>query len=294
MDLLIDQQATIRELAEIAEVSQAVLRGMVTAGLLEAVTVDADRAYPRADPHHAQPELSDAQGAVAARLVAAVKARTFQPFLLDGVTGSGKTETYSEAIAAALEEGRQVLVLLPEIALTQSFLSRFEQRFGSPPVSWHSALKSSERRRAWRAVAQGRAQVVVGARSALFLPFANLGLIVVDEAHEISFKQDDGVRYNARDVAVMRARFEGVPVVLASATPALESLQMAASGRYERLVLPSRFGARNCQRSALSTCARTCPSAGAGWPPRWSKGCTSGLAGASRACCSSTGAALPR
>jgi primosomal protein N' (replication factor Y) len=143
-------------------------------------------------------------------------------------------------------------------------------------------------------VAQGRAQVVVGARSALFLPFANLGLIVVDEAHEISFKQDDGVRYNARDVAVMRARFEGVPVVLASATPALESLQMAASGRYERLVLPSRFGARNCQRSALSTCARTCPSAGAGWPPRWSKGCTSGLAGASRACCSSTGAALPR
>ncbi|GMM60303.1 primosomal protein N' [Novosphingobium pituita] len=242
MDLLIDQQATIRELAEIAEVSQAVLRGMVTAGLLEAVTVDADRAYPRADPHHAQPALSDAQGAVAARLVAAVKARAFQPFLLDGVTGSGKTETYSEAIAAALEEGRQVLVLLPEIALTQSFLSRFEQRFGSPPVSWHSALKSSERRRAWRAVAQGRAQVVVGARSALFLPFANLGLIVVDEAHEISFKQDDGVRYNARDVAVMRARFEGVPVVLASATPALESLQMAASGRYERLVLPSRFG----------------------------------------------------
>ncbi|MDK4805012.1 MAG: primosomal protein N' [Novosphingobium aromaticivorans] len=242
MDLLIDQQATIRELAEIAEVSQAVLRGMATAGLLEAVTVDADRAYPRADPHHAQPELSDAQGAVAARLVAAVKARAFQPFLLDGVTGSGKTETYSEAIAAALEEGRQVLVLLPEIALTQSFLSRFEQRFGSPPVSWHSALKSSERRRAWRAVAQGRAQVVVGARSALFLPFANLGLIVVDEAHEISFKQDDGVRYNARDVAVMRARFEGVPVVLASATPALESLQMAASGRYERLVLPSRFG----------------------------------------------------
>jgi primosomal protein N' (replication factor Y) len=118
--------------------------------------------------------------------VAAVGARRFATFLLDGVTGSGKTETYSEAIAAAMEEGRQVLVLLPEIALTQSFLARFEARFGSPPVSWHSSLKSSERRRAWRAVARGEAQVVVGARSALFLPFASLGLIVVDEAHEIS------------------------------------------------------------------------------------------------------------
>ncbi|MEL0253187.1 MAG: DEAD/DEAH box helicase, partial [Novosphingobium sp.] len=132
--------------------------------------------------------------------------------------------------------------LLPEIALTETFLKRFEARFGVPPVTWHSSLKASERRRAWRAVAAGTAQVVVGARSALFLPFAALGLIVVDEAHEISFKQDDGVRYNARDVAVMRAHFEKVPVVLASATPALESLQMAEAGRYERVVLPARFG----------------------------------------------------
>ncbi len=242
MDLLIDQQATIRELAEIAEVSDGVLRGMVNAGLLEPVTVDADRPYPAADPRHAVPELTPAQAQVAARLVAAVGARRFATFLLDGVTGSGKTETYAEAIAAALEQGRQVLVLLPEIALTQSFLARFEARFGVEPVTWHSSLKSSERRRAWRAVAQGRAQVVVGARSALFLPFAALGLIVVDEAHEVSFKQDDGVRYNARDVAVMRGHFESIPVVLASATPALESLHMASTGRYERLVLPSRFG----------------------------------------------------
>ncbi|KAK0349439.1 hypothetical protein LTR94_033118, partial [Friedmanniomyces endolithicus] len=134
------------------------------------------------------------------------------------------------------------LVLLTEIALTESFLKRFEARFGVAPVTWHSSLKSSERRRAWRAIAGGDARVVVGARSALFLPFARLGLIVVDEAHEISFKQDDGVRYNARDVAVMRARFESVPVILASATPALESLQMAEAGRYERVVLPDRFG----------------------------------------------------
>ncbi|RZI37703.1 DEAD/DEAH box helicase, partial [Herbaspirillum sp. HC18] len=126
--------------------------------------------------------------------------------------------------------GRQVLVLLPEIALTAAFLGRFEARFGVTPVTWHSSLKASERRRAWRQVAFGGAKVVVGARSALFLPFADLGLVVVDEAHEIAFKQDDGVRYNARDVAVMRGHFEGVPVVLASATPALESLQMAEAG----------------------------------------------------------------
>ncbi|NML93288.1 primosomal protein N' [Novosphingobium olei] len=242
LDLLNGQQGTIRELAEIAGVSDAVLRGMVNAGILEAVLVDSDRPYPAPDPRHAEPDLSAEQAEAAAKMVAAVEAHEFRPYLLDGVTGSGKTETYSEAIAAAIAQGRQVLVLLPEIALTESFLKRFEARFGVPPVTWHSSLKSSERRRAWRQVAFGQARVVVGARSALFLPFARLGLIVVDEAHEISFKQDDGVRYNARDVAVMRAHFESVPVVLASATPALESLQMAEAGRYERLVLPSRFG----------------------------------------------------
>lgn len=242
IEALDGQQATIRELAEIAGVSDAVLRGMVNAGLLEAVVVDSDRPYPPADPAFGVPDLSDDQTQVAARFVASVHAHEFQPYLLDGVTGSGKTETYFEAVAAAMEDGRQVLVLLPEIALTETFLKRFEARFGVPPVTWHSSLKSSERRRAWRAVAMGSAQVIVGARSALFLPFANLGLIIVDEAHEVSFKQDDGVRYNARDVAVMRARFESVPVILASATPALESLQMAESGRYERVILPSRFG----------------------------------------------------
>ena len=137
---------------------------------------------------------------------------------------------------------RQVLVLLPEIALTENFLRRFEQRFGVSPVQWHSSLKSTERRRAWRAIASGEAQVVVGARSALFLPYARLGLIVVDEAHEVSFKQDDGVRYNARDVAVIRARFEKAPVILASATPALESLEMADAGVYRKIDLPDRFG----------------------------------------------------
>ncbi|WP_120076603.1 primosomal protein N' [Aurantiacibacter odishensis] len=242
IEALDGEQATIRELAGIAGVSEGVLRGLVNQGVLEPVEVDVDRPYPRAAADHHLPDLSDDQREVADRLVELVEAREFAPVLLDGVTGSGKTETYFEAIGAAIAQDRQVLVMLPEIALTEAFLSRFEERFGAPPVVWHSSLKSTERRRAWRSIASGEAQVVVGARSALFLPYANLGLIVVDEAHEISFKQDDGVRYNARDVAVMRARFEKFPVILASATPALESLHMADTGIYEKLVLPSRFG----------------------------------------------------
>ncbi|MEE4316715.1 MAG: primosomal protein N', partial [Erythrobacter sp.] len=242
LEKLAGEQGTMRELAAQAGVSEGVLRGMANAGLIEPVTVAIDRPYPAADPDHDPPDLSPEQSAVAARLVEAVNARAFAPFLLDGVTGSGKTETYFEPVAAAIRQGRQVLVLLPEIALTENFLARFAARFGAAPVLWHSSLKSTERRRAWRAIADGSAQVVVGARSALFLPYAKLGLIVVDEAHEISFKQDDGVRYNARDVSVMRARFEGFPVILASATPALESLHMATSGVYEKLDLPSRFG----------------------------------------------------
>jgi primosomal protein N' (replication factor Y) len=242
IEALEGEQGTMRELAGIAGVSEGVLRGLVNQGVIEPVTVNIDRPYPPADPDHAPPELSDEQAAVAAQLVDAVKAQAFAPFLLDGVTGSGKTETYFEPVAAALRMGRQVLVLLPEIALTENFLARFAARFGAAPVLWHSSLKSTERRRAWRAIADGSAQVIVGARSALFLPYAKLGLIVVDEAHEVSFKQDDGVRYNARDVSVMRARFESVPVILASATPALESLHMAAQGIYAKLDLPARFG----------------------------------------------------
>ena len=242
MDALHGEQASIRELAHIAGVSEGVLRGMVGAGILDPVTVDLDRRYPRALPDHAVPDLSEAQQAAADVFVDAVKAQQFAPFLLDGVTGSGKTECYFEAVAEAIRLGRQVLVLLPEIALTQNFLRRFEARFGTPPVLWHSSLKQSERRRAWRAIVSGEAQVVVGARSALFMPYKALGLIVVDEAHEVSFKQDDGVRYNARDVAVIRARFESVPVILASATPALESLQLAEAGVYTKIDLPDRFG----------------------------------------------------
>ena len=242
LEALEGEQATIRELAGIAGVSEGVLRGLVNQGVLEPVEVDCDRPYPKARADFAAPELTADQAEAAHTFVSAVEEAKFAPFLLDGVTGSGKTEVYFEAIGAALARKRQVLVLLPEIALTEAFLKRFEDRFGAAPILWHSSLKSTERRRAWRAIAAGEAQVVVGARSALFLPYAQLGLIVVDEAHEVSFKQDDGVRYNARDVAVMRARFEGVPVILASATPALESLQMAASGVYTKIDLADRFG----------------------------------------------------
>ena len=185
------RQGTIRELAQHAQVSDAVLRGLVKAGALEAVTVEADRPLDCPDPEFAPPDLTHDQLDAAASLASAV-GKGFEPVLLDGVTGSGKTEVYFEAIAECLRADKQALVLLPEIALTEPFLKRFEARFGCAPVAWHSDLRCSQRRRAWRAIAGGEAQVTVGARSALFLPYRNLGLIVVDEAHEPSFKQEEG------------------------------------------------------------------------------------------------------
>ncbi len=237
-----DRQGLVRELAIAGGVSDAVIRGLVNAGAIEAVEVALDSPYPEPRADHAPPELSAEQAEASRALVDSVKAAAFAPFLLDGVTGSGKTEVYFEAIAEALRSGKQTLVLLPEIALTEPFLKRFAARFGELPVTWHSDLRQSQRRRAWRAIAHGEARVVVGARSALFLPYANLGLIVVDEAHETSFKQEEGVAYHARDVAVMRAQFEDVPVVLATATPAIETRVQAKRGRYTRLALPDRFG----------------------------------------------------
>jgi primosomal protein N' (replication factor Y) len=234
------RQGTIRELADQAEVSDAVLRGMVNAGALETITVDADRPLACPDPDFSRPDLNDDQRDAAASLASAI-GKGFDPVLLDGVTGSGKTEVYFEAIAECLRQGRQALVLLPEIALTEPFLKRFEARFGCAPVAWHSDLRSSQRRRAWRGIAFGEAAVTVGARSALFLPYRKLGLIIVDEAHEPSFKQEDGVQYHARDTAVMRGRFEDIPVILSTATPPIESRHMVELGRYREVSLPQRF-----------------------------------------------------
>jgi len=234
------RQGTVRELADHATVSDAVMRGLVKAGALEAVAVEADRPLPVPNPDFAPPDLNDEQEEAAGSLSSAV-GKGFDPILLDGVTGSGKTEVYFEAIAECLRQEKQALVLLPEIALTEPFLKRFKNRFGCDPVAWHSDLRSSQRRRAWRGIVSGEAKVTVGARSALFLPYANLGLIVVDEAHEPSFKQEDGVQYHARDVAVMRGKFEDVPVILSSATPAIETRHMVEIGRYREVTLSHRF-----------------------------------------------------
>ncbi len=195
-----------------------------------------------ADFSLAGPDLSADQRAAAAALRASVATEKFSVILLDGVTGSGKTEVYLEAVAACFAAGRQALVLLPEIALSVQFLQRFEKRFDVAPAVWHSELTPAMRRETFRAVAEGRANVVVGARSALFLPFPTLGLIVVDEEHESAFKQEDGVVYHARDMAVVRAKFASALCVLCSATPSLETVENAASGRYARLDLPARHG----------------------------------------------------
>ena len=199
-------------------------------------------AFGGADPALAGPDFSPAQAAAVAALRAAVGAKKFGVTLLDGVTGSGKTEVYLEAVAEVLQAGGQALVLLPEIALSVQFLQRFERRFGVPPAVWHSELTPAVRRETLRAVAEGRANVVVGARSALFLPFPALGLVVVDEEHESAFKQEDGVMYHARDMAVVRARLSEAPCVLVSATPSLESVENAAAGRYTKVDLPTRHG----------------------------------------------------
>jgi primosomal protein N' (replication factor Y) (superfamily II helicase) len=262
LDALVDAQGLVRELAAEAGVSDAVIRGLVKAGALEPVTVSVDADFALPDADFFQPVLSDQQQAAASVMCDAVRAQAFDPIVLDGVTGSGKTETYFEAVAEALRLGKQVLVLLPEIALTQPFLHRFEARFGVEPATWHSGMRQTQRRRVWRGVAAGQVPVVAGARSALFLPFANPGLIIVDEAHEISFKQEDGVRYHARDVAVMRGKFEGFPVVLASATPALESRHMVSLGRYKGLEIPSRFGAAKMPQIAAIDLTKDAPESG--------------------------------
>ncbi len=227
-------------LAAEASCTTGVVDGLVEAGCLAEVAIP-EKGFRRPDGRHSTVELLPDQEVAVHALRSAVDAAGFSVSLIDGVTGSGKTEVYYEAVARALEAGRQVLIMLPEIALTSQFMSRFESRFGCAPVEWHSALSPPERGRIWKGVATGEARVVVGARSALFLPYPDLGLIVVDEEHDAGFKQDDRVHYQARDMAVVRASLGKLPVVLASATPSIESHVNARTGRYRHLILPGRF-----------------------------------------------------
>jgi primosomal protein N' (replication factor Y) (superfamily II helicase) len=233
---------TLRELAEMAGVSASVIKGLVKQGVVVEEASPRDLPYPRLDPDYGGVTLAPDQAEAAARLRARVASGDYGTTLLKGVTGSGKTEVYLEAVAECLAKGRQALVLLPEIALTAEFLNRVQARFGARPAEWHSGVTMTERRRCWRMVGEGGASLVVGARSALYLPFRDLGLIVVDEEHDTSYKQEDGVVYSARDMAVLRASLNGAQVVLASATPSLESWANAKAGKYERLELTSRFG----------------------------------------------------
>ena len=231
------------ELAHLAGVSGGVLKGLEAQGVILREVVARDAPYPPLDPDAPGRPLSADQAAAAARLRATVAAGGYSTTLLKGVTGSGKTEVYLEAVAECLARGRQALVLLPEIALSVEFLDRVKARFGARPAEWHSGVTQAGRRRAWRAAASGEARLVVGARSALFLPFADLGLTVVDEEHDGSYKQEDGALYHARDMAVLRASIEGAGVILASATPSLESWANAEAGKYARIDLSERFGA---------------------------------------------------
>ncbi len=237
--------ASAAELARAAGVSSSVVKGLVETGSFTVEERLSDPPFESPDGARTGFELTSEQAAGGEALRRAVRQDGYSAYLLDGVTGSGKTEVYFEAISETLQRDpeAQILVLLPEIALTQAVLKRFEERFGAAPARWHSGLSEAERRRCWREAAYGRARIVLGARSALFLPFQKLKLIIVDEEHDTSFKQEDGVRYHARDMAVMRGKLEEAIVVLASATPALETVVNAEAGRYERLRLAARPGA---------------------------------------------------
>ena len=241
------------EIAKAVGCSTMMIRAMADAGQLRAVPVTT----PAPCAIKAVPEntltFSDSQQQAADALREQVAAKKYGVTLLDGVTGSGKTEVYFEAVAETLKQGRQVLILLPEISLSAQFLERFERRFGVPPAIWHSEVSPAQRRAAWAGVAAGETKVVVGARSALFLPLADLGLIIVDEEHDASYKQEEGVMYHARDMAVVRAHLGGIASVLVSATPSLESMNNVREGKYDYLHLSARHaGAKLPEMHAIN------------------------------------------
>jgi len=263
LQALADQEPlSSADLLQQAGASAAVLRAMVSAGLLVMEVAPRNAPFQPPEPDHPGPALSAEQTQAADVLRQAVERGAFAVTLLDGVTGSGKTEVYLEAVAACLRMGRDALVMLPEIALSSQWIERFQKRFGVAPAVWHSDLPSRVRKVTWKAVAEGTARVVVGARSALFLPFHDLGLVVVDEEHEAAYKQQDGVIYNARDMAVVRARLSSCPAVLVSATPSLETVANVDAGRYDHLRLSSRHGGASLPRIEMVDLRETPPERG--------------------------------
>ncbi|RZO67503.1 MAG: primosomal protein N' [Parvularculaceae bacterium] len=263
-----EMSANVRDLAAAAAVGEGVVRGLIKEGALIGQLVDPDPPFDQPRLDLPGKKLSDAQAAAAAQLRAHVR-EGGGPLLVDGVTGSGKTEVYLEAAAEALrkDSSAQLLILIPEIALTLPFLRRVAERFGAEPAAWHSELGDAARRRVWRRVADGNARIVVGARSALFLPFKNLRLIVVDEEHENAYKQEDGVVYHGRDLAVARGAKAGFPVLLVSATPSLETVVNVDQGRYALVRLSSRFGAAVLPEISLIDLRKTPPEKGAWLSP---------------------------
>ncbi len=243
VDLLRDgRPRKLSEIAEAANVTNAVIKTMEKNGVLKTVEIHPPAPCRNPDHEHGQKFLTEKQFEIAKTLISRVQHGGYEAFLLDGVTGSGKTETYFEAVSAALKQDKQIMILLPEIALSNAFIDRFRERFGCTPALWHSSLTSAQRRNTWRGIATGETRVVVGARSALFLPYPDLGLIIVDEEHDGAFKQEENGIYNARDMAVVRANLAQLPVILVSATPSLETMQNVWAGKYKHLEMPSRYG----------------------------------------------------
>lgn len=235
---------TIADIQNLAHVSSSVVRNMVKKGVLVPSGEQSKvRQYVPPIYHDSgDVRLNTEQQHAADIIASSIESGGFSVFLLDGITGSGKTQVYFDSAWRAYKKGKSVLLMMPEIALTAQFMMRFASRFGAPPVIWHSNLTSARRREIWRGVLDGKIKMVVGTRSALFLPWGDLGLIVIDEEHDTSYKQEDMGNYHARDMAILRAKISGIPVVLASATPAAETIENVNVGKYRRLLLTSRYG----------------------------------------------------
>lgn len=270
IDLLKHAPYSRTEIAKGAGVSSGVIKTLIDGGILEPMPVIKQKKFaaPKLDFHKITltPEQQNAADYLCAKCETG-----FSVTLLDGVTGSGKTEVYFEAGAKVLAEGKQILILVPEISLTTQWLNRYEKRFGVKPAQWHSGLSSNERTETWKAVTQNRAKVLVGARSALFLPYADLGLIIVDESHDHSFKQEDVVNYQARDMAIVRAKLENIPLILSTATPDLETINNVEEGKYDCVRLTSRYASAQLPEIKIIDLKKDKPQKGT-WGISWLSG----------------------